>query len=71
MLEKKIKNLQIEINRIILNAENKVDVIKKKTSRASGGIKRMTKGNLVEEIYSKIIKFWIHIIYFLLLLIIY
>lgn len=57
MLEKKIKNLQIELNRIILNAENKVDVIKKKTSRASGGIKRMTKGNLVEEIYSKIIKF--------------
>ena len=30
MLEKKIKNLQIELNRIILNAENKVDVIKKK-----------------------------------------
>ena len=57
MLEKKIKNLQIELNEIILNAEKKVDVIKKTTSRASGGIKRMAKGDLVEEIYSRIIKF--------------
>tara|TARA_Y100000996_G_C22491431_1_gene630365 strand:- start:152 stop:847 length:696 start_codon:yes stop_codon:yes gene_type:complete len=57
MLEKKIKNLQIELNQIILNAEKKVDVIKKTTSRASGGIKRMAKGDLVEEIYSRIIKF--------------
>mgnify|MGYP001432188146 CR=1 FL=1 len=57
MLEKKIKNLQIELNQIILNAEKKVDIIKKKTSRASGGIKRMAKGDLVEEIYSRIIKF--------------
>ena len=57
MLEKKIKNLQIELNKIIQNAEAKVDTIKKKTSRASGGIKRMAKGDLVEEIYSRIIKF--------------
>ena len=57
MLEKKIKNLQIELNQIILNAEKKVDIIKKKTSRASGGIKRMAKGDLVKEIYSRIIKF--------------
>ena len=57
MLENKIKNLQIELNQIILNAEKKVDVIKKTTSRASGGIKRMAKGDLVEEIYSRIIKF--------------
>ena len=57
MLEKKIKNLQIELNQIILNAEKKVDIIKKKTSRASGGIKRMAKGDLVKEIYSIIIKF--------------
>ena len=57
MLENKIKNLQIELNQIILNAEKKVDIIKKKTSRASGGIKRMAKGDLVEEIYSRIIKF--------------
>ena len=57
MLEKKIKNLQIELNQIILNAEKKVDIKKKKTSRASGGIKRMAKGDLVEEIYSRIIKF--------------
>ena len=57
MLKNKIKNLQIELNQIILNAEKKVDVIKKTTSRASGGIKRMAKGDLVEEIYSRIIKF--------------
>ncbi len=57
MLEKKIKNLQIELTKIIHNAENKVDAIKKKTSRASGGIKRMAKGDLVEEIYSRIINF--------------
>jgi len=56
-LEKKIKNLQNELNQIILSAENKVDLIKKRTSRASGGIKRMAKGDLVEEIYSRIIKF--------------
>ena len=31
MLEKKIKNLQIELTKIIHNAENKVDAIKKKT----------------------------------------
>ena len=56
-MEKKIKNLQNELNQIILSAENKVDLIKKRTSRASGGIKRMAKGDLVEEIYSRIIKF--------------
>ena len=56
-MEKKIKNLQNELNQIILSAENKVDLIKKRTSRASGGVKRMAKGDLVEEIYSRIIKF--------------
>ena len=56
-MEKKIKNLQNELNQIILNAENKVDLIKKTSSRASGGIKRMAKGDLVEEIFSRIIKF--------------
>ena len=57
MLESKIKELHLELNKIIQSADQNVNKIKQETSRASGGIKRMAKGNLVEEIYSKVIKF--------------
>jgi len=56
-MEKKIKKLQTEINEILFEAEKKVENIKSKTKRASGGIKRQAKGDLVEKIYSKVINF--------------
>lgn len=57
MLESKIKELHIELNKIIQSADQNVNKIKQETLRTSGGIKRMAKGNLVEEIYSKVIEF--------------
>ena len=56
-MEEKIKKLQEEINKLLYGVEEKVEKTKSKTKRASGGIKRQIKADLVEEIYSKIIKF--------------
>tara|TARA_Y100000310_G_C20600028_1_gene772523 strand:+ start:1148 stop:1453 length:306 start_codon:yes stop_codon:yes gene_type:complete len=59
-LEEKIKKLKTEIDLLLSGVGQKIRNIKSKSNRASGGIKRQTKGDLVENIYSKIIKFSIN-----------
>ena len=59
-MEEKIKKLKTEIDLLLSGVGQKIRNIKSKSNRASGGIKRQTKGDLVENIYSKIIKFSIN-----------
>ena len=56
-MKEKIKKLQEKLNNILHGNEEKVNEIKFRTKRASGGIKRQTKGHIVEKIYSEIIKY--------------